>query len=217
MEKLQVAVLVENHEYDVVGFQRMLDSFTDCACYVQPVDLFVRDEKNRDAYDTVLWYNMNIPIPDEGAPLRNYMQTGLGANGQGIVLIHHALLCFKRWDLFTDVSGVSVRLEDGMFSYHQNTPVKCLISNAGHPVTQGLEDFCIVDETYIIGEPDQPGNEILITAECPVGIKNIGWAREYKTSRVFATASGHDNRVYSDANYRKLLHNAILWTSRKSG
>lgn len=217
MQKTQVAVLVENHEYDVVGFQRMLDSFTDCTCYVQPVDLFVRDEKNRDAYHTVLWYNMNIPIPDEGTPLRNYMQDKLGMNGQGIVLIHHALLCFKRWDLFTDVSGVSVRLEDGMFSYHQNTQVKCVIQDDRHPVTQGLHDFSIVDETYTIGEPDQPGNELLITAECPVGIKNIGWARTYKTSRVFVTASGHDEQVYGNEHYRKLLHNAILWTARQTG
>jgi len=215
MNKIQVAVLVENYEYDVVGFQTMLGTFTDCACYVQPVDLFVRDEANRDRYDTVLWYNMNIPIPDEGTPLRAYMQNKLGTAGQGIVLIHHALLCFKHWELFTDVSGVSVRLEDGLFSYHQNTLVKCVIRDKGHPVTQGLRDFDIVDETYIIGEPDQPGNDILITAECPVGIKNIGWARTYKKSRVFATASGHDNRVYSDFNYRRLLHNAIHWTSKK--
>jgi len=216
MSKIQAAVLVENHEYDVAGFQRMLNSFADCECYVQPLDLFARDGVNRDAYDTVLWYNMNIPIPDEGSPLWEYMQNKLGAAGQGIVLIHHALLCFKRWELYTDVSGVSVRLEDGMFSYHQNTPVRCVIQSDAHPVTQGLHDFSIVDETYIIGEPDQPGNEILITAECPVGIKNIGWARAYKASRVFATASGHDNRVYADENYRKLLHNAILWTSKRS-
>ena len=216
MNKIQVAVLVENHEYDVIAFQNMLNSFSDCACYVQPVDLFVRDEKNRDQYDTVLWYNMNIPIPDEGTPLRDYMENKLGADGQGIVLIHHALLCFKHWDLYTDVSGVSVRLEDGLFSYHQNTPVRCVIRNADYPVTRGLQDFDLIDETYIIGEPDQPGNDLLITAECPVGIKNIGWARMYKTSRVFVTASGHDNRVYGDTNYRELIHNAILWTSGRA-
>jgi len=213
MNKIQVAVLVENHEYDVVSFQHMLDSFADCACYVQPLDLFVRDEVNRDQYDTVLWYNMNIPIPDKGTTLRDYMENKLGTTGQGIVLVHHALLCFKRWDLFTDVSGVSVRLEDGMFSYHQNTPVKCVIRDSNHPVTQSLGGFDIIDETYTIGEPDQPGNDLLITAECTVGIKNIGWARTYKNSRVFVTASGHDNQVYANASYRRLIHNAIRWTS----
>ena len=215
MSKLQVAVLVENHEYDVVGLQKMLDSFTDCECYVQPLDLFIRDEKNRDQYDTVLWYNMNIPIPDENSALRDYMENSLGSTCQGIVLIHHALLCFKHWDLYTEVSGVSIRLEDGLFSYHQNTPVTCRIKNASHPVMQGLTDFDIVDETYVIGEPDQPGNDILITAECSVGIKNIGWSRTYKNSRVFVTASGHDDQVYANPHYRQLIHNAILWTGNR--
>jgi len=215
MEKIQVAVLVENHEYDVVAFQKMLDSFADCECYVQPLDLFVRDSKNQGAYDTVLWYNMNIQIPEEGTPLRNYVQDKLGADGQGIVLVHHALLCFGDWDVFTGVVGVSARRTDGMFSYHMNVPVKCVVQNGDHPVARGLRDFDIVDETYVMGEPDQPGTDILITAECEVGGKNIGWAREYKKSRVFATASGHDNRVYANADYRKLIHNAIQWTSRR--
>ena len=215
MEKIRVAVVVENHEYDVMAFQKMLDSFAGCECYVQPLDLFARDAKNQDAYDTVLWYNMNLSIPEEGAPLRNYVENKLGAGGQGIVLVHHALLCFGGWDVFTDVVGVSSRCTDGSFSYHMNMPVRCVIQGGGHPVTQGLRDFDLVDETYVMGEPDQPGNDILITAECEMGIKNIGWAREYKASRVFATASGHDDRAYADANYRKLLLNAIRWTSRR--
>ncbi len=215
MEKLKVAVLVENHEYDVVGFQRMLNSFADRDFYVQPVDLFARDKLNQLNYDTVLWYNMNIPVPEEGTPLYDYMVNTLGKNGQGIVLMHHALLCFKRWDVYTRVSGVSVRLEDGMFSYHQNTTVKVHVADKSHPVTKGLDDYTLVDETYTIGEPDQPDNHLLLTCECPIGIKNIGWARQYESSRVFVTASGHDAKVYDDANFRTLLHNALLWTGRR--
>lgn len=215
MGKLKVAVLVENHEYDVVRFQEMLNSFEDCDCYVQPVDLFVKDKENQLTYDTVLWYNMNIPIPEEGTPLRDYMENTLGSTKQGIVLMHHALLCFKHWDLYTDVSGVSVRLEDGMFSFHQNTTVQVHVEDSRHPVAQGLSDYTLVDETYIIGEPDQPGNHLVLTCECPVGIKNIGWTRQYKNSRVAVTASGHDHKVYDDANFRKLLHNALTWTSAR--
>ncbi len=215
MEKLKVAVLVENHEYDVVGFQKMLDSFEDCECYVQPVDLFVKDKVNQLSYDTVLWYNMNIPIPEEGSELRSYMENTLGSTQQGIVLMHHALLCFKHWDLYTDVCGVSVRLEDDLFTYHQNTTVKVHVEDGGHPVTKGLADYVLVDETYTIGEPDQPGNHLLLSCECPIGMKNIGWTRQYKSSRVAVTASGHDNQVYGDANFRTLIHNALRWTSQQ--
>lgn len=215
MRKTKVAVLVENHEYDVVGFQKMLDSFEDCECYVQPVDLFVRDALNQLVYDTVLWYNMNIPIPEEGSPLRHYMENVLGSTGQGIVLMHHALLCFKHWDLYTDVSGISIRLEEGLFSYHQNTAVRVRVEDASHPVTQGIQDFTLIDETYTIGEPDQPGNQLLLSCECSVGMKNVGWARQYRNSRVFATACGHDNQVYGHEAFRMLLHNALRWTGEK--
>jgi uncharacterized protein len=214
MDKIKVAVLVENHEYDVIGLQTMLNSFGDCECYVQPVDLFVKDKHNQNTYDTVLWYNMNIPIPEAGSALREYVDNTLGETGQGIVLMHHALLCFKRWDVYTAVSGVSVRLEDGLFSYHQNTTVKVHIEDPAHPITQGLNDYTLIDETYTIGEPDQPGNHLLLSCECPIGIKNIGWTRMYKNSRVFVTASGHDNQVYGDPNFRRLLHNALRWSAK---
>jgi len=215
-KKLQVAVLVENHPYDVVGFQKMLDSFDDCKCYVQPIDLFVQDELNQMHYDTVLYYNMNIPMPAEDSPIRRYMETKLGTTGQGIVLMHHALLSFKHWELYTDVSGVRIRLEDGMFQYHQNQTVNVHVEDDAHPVTKGLRDFAIVDETYIIGEPEEPGNTILLTTDNPVSIKKIAWVRNYKKSRVFCTASGHDAKVYGDPNFRTLLNNAILWTSGKA-
>ena len=102
MEKrLQVAVLVENHPYDVVAFQKMLDSLEGCDCFVQPIDLFVQDEKNRDRYDVVLWYNMNWDEPAPDSVLRRYMEQDIGKNGQGIVLLHHALLTFQGWPLYT--------------------------------------------------------------------------------------------------------------------
>lgn len=47
--KIKVAVLVENDPYDVVAFQDMLDSLEDCRCIVQPIDLFVQDEKTGTA------------------------------------------------------------------------------------------------------------------------------------------------------------------------
>jgi len=215
MSRICVAVLVENHEYDVISFQRMLESFTDCECFVQPLDLFVRDSVNRERYETVLYYNMNIPQPEADSPLRKYMEQRLGETSQGIILVHHALLSFKHWDLYTEVSGVSVRLEDGLFRYYQNQKVEVHVVDKTNPITAGLQDFTLTDETYIIGEPDQPGNQILLTCTCDVGIKNIAWARRYRNSRVFATASGHDNKVYSDDNFRKLLHNAIRWTADK--
>jgi len=164
-KKIQVAVLVENHEYDIVNFQKMLYSFIDCDCYVQPVDLFIRDEANKNHYDTVLWYNINWDPPEQDSHLRKYMESEIGGTRQGIILLHHALLNFQKWAPYTEVSGVRLRGADGLFKYTQNETVNEHILETGHPVTSGVSDFTIVDETYIIGEPEEPGNEILITTD----------------------------------------------------
>lgn len=214
MGKLKVAVLVECHPFDIDGFQEMLWSFEDCDCYVQAFDLFVQDEKNRESYDAVIYYNMSLPLPEAGGFLESYLKNTLGESGQGIILLHHALLSFPKWDLWTQVSGVKVRCEDGVFEYHQNETVQEHIVNTEHPVMDGVGDFSLVDETYIIGEPEETGNTILITTDNAVSIKKIAWTRTYKNSRVFCYASGHDNCSYGDESFRRIIHNAIRWTAR---
>ncbi len=215
MDKLQVAVLVENHPYDVIGFQKMLDSFSDCECYVQPIDLFVQDELNRGSYDAVLWYNMNWDEPAEDSVIRQYMENEIGTAEQGIVLLHHALLSFQDWEVYTGVCGLRHRGAGGLFKFTQNQTVEELVKDRTHPITKGMSDFGIVDETYTMGEPEEPGNHILIATENETSIKNIAWTRRYKNSRVFCYASGHDNRAYADENFRKVVYNGLLWAAGK--
>jgi hypothetical protein len=210
---LEVAVLVENHPYDVIGFQKMLDSFEDCKCYVQPVDLFVRDDENRGKYDTVLWYNINWDPPEEGGVLCKYLENEIGGSPQGIVLIHHALLNFQNWDLYTGICGLRERGAGIGFKYFPDETVKQHIHDTDHPITRGISGFTLTDETYNIGEPEEPGNHLLISTDNKTSMKNLAWTRQYKSSRVFAYASGHDNKVYADENYRKIVHRALHWTA----
>ncbi|MCL2378049.1 MAG: ThuA domain-containing protein [Defluviitaleaceae bacterium] len=214
MSKLQVAVIVEDHPYDVIGFQKMLDSFTDCDCYVQPYDLFVRDEDdNNSKYDTVLYYNMMWNSPPEDSPVTKYMNQELGHTKQGIILLHHALISFQGCELFTQVCGLRNRGGDGSFKYTPNQSVNQIILRGAHPITEGVPDFTLTDETYILGEPEEPGNTILITTDNETSIKNLAWVRQYKNSKVFCYAAGHDNRAYANSSFRKVLHNAIIFTA----
>lgn len=210
-EKIKVAVLVENHPYDVVNFQRMLCSLDDCECYVQSVDLFVQDQENNGGYDVVVYYSMNLPTPDESSHLRKYLEEKLGGTNQGIFLLHHSLLSFPGWDLWTDVTGLKIRCVDGIFEYHQNENVNCRFVDADHPILSGVQPFSMKDETYIMGEPVVGNNHILIQTDNSNSIKNIAWTRMYEKSRVFCYASGHDNSAYSNDQFRRILHNGILW------
>ncbi|MDR2069274.1 MAG: ThuA domain-containing protein [Spirochaetaceae bacterium] len=209
-DRMRVAVLVENHPYDVVGFQTMLDSFTDCETFVQPLDLFIQDGENKQTYSVVLWYNMHWDPPAKNSILHTYMEQELGKTGQGVVLLHHALLCFQDWDIFTGVCGL--RNRGGVsFTYTQNKMVKEHIVDREHPITTGLSDFTVIDETYTVGEPEEKGNRFLITTDTSGSMKHIAWTRQYQNSRVFCYASGHDNRVYGDPNFRRILHRGLRW------
>jgi hypothetical protein len=212
-KKLKVAVIVEIHPYDVVKFQKMFESFEDCECYVQPLDLFVRDDDNKAEYDTVVYYNMNNPIPDKGSRLAAYLEDELGSAGQGVIILHHALLSYKRWAPFTKISGLSDRGEGEGFKYTPNESVNAFISDASHPITSGVADFTLIDETYLLGETHEDGNHVLITTDNATSNKNLAWVRQYKGSRVFCFASGHDYNAYDNPGFRKIVHNAILWTS----
>lgn len=216
MAMLQIAVLVEEHPYDVVGFQKMLNSFTDFDCYVQPVDLFVQDDENRSGYDAVLWYNIHWDAPGTDGPgsrVRQYLENEAGQTGQGIVLLHHALLNYQDWDLWTQICGLRHRGSGGLFKYTQGETVKQYIADPSHPVTRNAAGFSVVDETYTIGEPEEPGNNILVTTDNRTSIQRLAWTRQFRKSRVFCYASGHDNRVYGDENFRRILSQGIMWAA----
>jgi hypothetical protein len=213
--KIQVAVILEFHPYDAVNFQRMLWSFTDCECFVQPLDLFAQDEENRLKYDAALYYNLTLPTPAPESPVRKYFEEVLGSTKQGIVLLHHAVLSLPDWDLWTDVTGIEKRCVPGFFEYHQNETVRSHVTDAAHPVTKGVGDWSMLDETYIISEPYEQGNRVLIQTDNANSIKNIAWTRAYKDSRVFCYASGHDDRAYGNTNFREVLHRGLLWSAGK--
>jgi type 1 glutamine amidotransferase len=179
---------------------------------VQPVDLFVQDD-NRNKYDTVLWYNINWDPPKKDGVLEKYLENEIGESEQGIVLIHHALLNFQNWDLYTQICGLKERGANIGFKYTQNETVNEHILNPAHPITTGISDFSVIDETYNIGEPEETGNTILISTGNKTSMRNLAWTREYKNSRVFAYVSGHDNRVYADVSYRKVVQRALDWTA----
>jgi type 1 glutamine amidotransferase len=40
----------------------------------------------------------------------------------------------------------------------------------------------------------------------------VAWISPYKKSRVVVIQLGHDEQAHLDANYQKLVHNAILWS-----
>ena len=77
-----------------------------------------------------------------------------------------------------------------------------------HSVTEGLAPFPIHDETYK-RMWIAPTNSVLLTTDNPTADGPVAWVSAYAKARVVYIQLGHD------ANYRRLVMNAIRWTAAR--
>jgi len=83
-----------------------------------------------------------------------------------------------------------------------------------HPVTKGLRDFEVLDETYSGYYVDPEAKPLLTTTE-PSSTPVIGWTKKYGKARVVTLQSGHDAHTFGNASFRKLLKQAIFWAVKE--
>jgi hypothetical protein len=95
-------------------------------------------------------------------------------------------------------------------SYIHDLHFKVSICNHDNPVTIGLSDFEIFDETYK-GFYVEEGVTPLLTTDEPSSTPIIGWSKMYGKAHIVTLQSGHDTPTFENPNYRKLLRQAIKW------
>lgn len=214
-EKLKLAVVTGGHSYDVVNFHRLFAAIDGVEPFIQHMDDFASsDEATRDSYDVVLFYIMLMQTPAPGAAWyagdANAALEHLGTRpGQGIFVLHHAILAYPEWPLWTEITG----LADRKFDYHPEQAITVHVADAAHPITKGLTDWQMGDETYTMAEPEK--SRVLLATEHPKSMKAIAWTREHRASRVFCFQSGHDNVTWADSNFREVLKRGVLWCAKK--
>jgi hypothetical protein len=211
---LSVAVVTGGHAFDVPNFHRLFRRLDGVDAYVQPMDDFASSRQPvRDAYDAILFYHMLPGAPsDEGHPhYQGKPKTALEhlrETGQGIVVLHHAILAYPQWPTWRELAGI----EPALSHYDHDQELQIAVSEPSHPVTAGLAEWKIVDETYTMPEPD-PGSQVLLSTDHPHSVKAIAWARSWGQSRVLCCALGHDNQSWSNPAFERLLLNAIRWVA----
>ncbi len=214
--ELRVAVITGNHSFDVPGFYRLFRALPGVDAYIQDLENWVADAgKVRGTYDVALFYNMHTETPDAtrgraGARAREALEW-LGETAQGIVILHHAVLAFPQWSLWSEICGIADR---SLSSYHHGERLWIEIANGDHPITRGLAPWEITDETYVMHDAGE-GNDILLTVDHPRSARTIGWTRLYRQARVFCCLLGHDDEAYSNPQFRTLLQRGIQWVARR--
>jgi len=216
-DPLKVAVVTGGHAYDVIKFHKLWQSLAGIEAYIQHIDDFAAASPAvRAGYEVVVFYIMMMAGPtDEGLPgYRGRPKAALeelGRAEQGIVVLHHALLAYPDWPVWDEVVGLAGRQLAG---YEHDETMAIKVSDRAHPITQGISDWTMVDETYDMADAGSD-NQILLTVNQANSMNTLAWAHQYQASRVFCFQSGHDHQAWEDETFREILKRGIAWSGRR--
>ena len=170
-------------------------------------------------YDVIVTYDFGQQITEEAKA--DFVARLKG--GKGLVVLHHAIAAYPAWPEYWNIIGAHYYLAatnvHGMpkarSAWKEGVDFRLHIPNPSHPVTRGIADFDIHDETYKlfdVARECQP----LVTTDEPLSNPVTAWAKTYKGARVVYIQSGHDHSAYENPSYQQMLRQAIRWTARKN-
>jgi type 1 glutamine amidotransferase len=154
-------------------------------------------------YDGLMVYaNHKSITPEQETALLDYV-----ASGKGFLPIHSASYCFLNSEKYIALVGAQ-------FQRHGTGEFSTEIVKADHPVVAGMKPFVVWDETYVHTKIN-PDKTVLMERVDNEGREPWTWVRTHGKGRVFYTAYGHDQRVWSNPNFHLLMKNAIRWATNR--
>jgi type 1 glutamine amidotransferase len=175
--------------------------------------------EKRDQYDVLVFYHMWQKITEDEA--KNFSECI--KEGKPLVVLHHSICAFDDWPEYISIIGGKYfhkpTLVNGKeypaCTYKHDLTFTVKVLDSRHPVTKGLMDFEVLDETYSGYYVDSGVKPLLTTTETsstPV----IGWTKKYGKAQVVTLQSGHDANTFGNASFRRLLRQAILWVVKET-
>ena len=222
--KLRVVVVVGGHGYDTKQFPKTFEGNDDIA-------FEIRDMKKKGAaglfedvtdwpYDVMVLFNFGQdPSEKERANFLKLMDRGVG-----LVILHHAIAGFPNWDEYEKILGAKYYLapveKDGVkyarSVWKEGVDIKVHVEDPNHPITKGVKDFTLHDETYTKWTY-HPGNRLLLTTDNPLNNKQLAWVRTYRKSRVFFFQLGHGPGAFLDKSFQHVVAQGIRWCAGRLG
>jgi type 1 glutamine amidotransferase len=221
LKAIRVLVITGGHDYKKEQFNSMLESLAPEITF-QVMELpgayrmFLPE--NRDQYDVLVFYHMWQKITDDQAKAFS----DCISEGKPVVALHHSICAYDDWPEYWNIIGGKYFHRETSFNGKTYTPCSYIhdlkfvvkVSGKKHPVTKGISDFPVFDETYkgyYVAADVTP----LLTTDESSSNPVIGWAKSYGKSRIVVLQSGHDVPTFENQNFRKLLKQAIEWVSEK--
>ena len=216
-ETVRVLLITGGHDFDEQPFYTFMKSLQGITVFEvkHPDALAMFRPENRESYDVVLLYDMPEIISEQEK--RDFMDC-LKA-GKGLVVWHHAYCSYQSWPEYQDIIGGRYHQEawtdDKGVSHLASTFkhdvwLRVKVADTEHPITKGISDFDILDETYANGYVDSDVH-VLLTTDEPSSTPSVAWTNYYGNSKVVTILLGHDHYAWENPGFVKLLRQAILW------
>jgi type 1 glutamine amidotransferase len=214
-KNIRILVITGGHAYKVEEFNQMLASLGDNITYMiaelpAAYDMFLPE--NRSKYDVLVFYHMWQKITEE----QSRVFSDCISKGKPVVALHHSICAYDDWPEYWNIIGGKYFHKETTFngkvyqpcSYIHDIHFKAKVSDPNNPVTKGVNDFELFDETYK-GYYVEAGITPLLTTDEPSSTPLIGWTKMYGKARVVVLQSGHDVPTFENPNFRKLLKQSI--------
>lgn len=216
---IRLLVITGGHDYNREEFNRMLGSMAPEVTYKVaelPEAFEMFRPENREKYDVLVFYHMWQDINDEQ---KNDLIDCI-KEGKPLVALHHSICAFDDWPEYWNIIGGKYFHKTTAYrgkeypacSYIHDISFNVKVADNDHPVTRGVNNFVIFDETYkgyYVAEETTP----LLTTDEPSSNPVIGWTKKYGKSKVVVLQSGHDVPTFENPNFRKLLKQSIEWVN----
>lgn len=212
---IRLLVVTGGHGYKVEQFNAMFESLAPEMSY-QVVSLpeaydYFRPEA-RDGYDAIVLYHMWQKINDEqAADFSECIR-----EGKPVVALHHSINAFDDWEEYWNIIGGKYFHDTTTFKGKEYAPgtyihdlnFRIKVVDPNHPVTKGVSDFDVFDETYY-GYYVEDGVTPLLTTDEPSSTPIVGWTKQYGKSKIVVLQSGHDAPTFENPSFRQLLKQSI--------
>jgi len=219
--KIRVLLITGGHGFEQQQFFQLFRTNSDLSlkeCEHPNADAMLKSDRAGD-YDVIVLYDMRQDTSEDAkadfvARLKE---------GKGLVVLHHALCSYQKWPEYAKIIGgryylnktVVNGVEKPASSYKHGMHFNIHVADPSHPITRGIKDFEMNDETYKDFEVASDNHPLLTTDE-PTSTRTIAWAKTYEAARVVFIQSGHDHNAYDNPNYQRLLRQAIRWVAKQN-
>ena len=220
---IRILIITGGHDYNKETFDEMfrsLGSTITCQILEFPSAYDMLLPSNRDKYDVLVFYHMWQTISEE----QKKVFIDCIAEGKPVVVLHHSICAFDDWEEYWHIIGGKYfhrpTIVDGKeypaCSYVHDLHFKVAVVDFNHPVTKGVKDFELFDETYK-GYWIEPGVTPILTTADTTSNNVIGWTKTYGKARIVTLQSGHDSPTFQNPAFRQLLKQSVEWVYEGTG